>query len=98
MPPCPRPALLRAAAPTMAAALAFLQRAAALAPATTDVSMFAATPAPMARVANLERAQLLIQSTQRQALQAFVRDWRPQFDCIRPRVARWSLDVDPMVF
>jgi primosomal protein N' (replication factor Y) len=52
----------------------------------------------MARVANLERAQLLIQSAQRQALQAFVRDWRPQLDTIRPRVARWSLDVDPLVF
>ncbi len=98
LPPFTRQVLLRAEAPTMAAALAFLQRAAALAPATAGVSVFAATPAPMARVANLERAQLLIQSTQRQALQAFVRDWRPQFDSIRPRVARWSLDVDPLVF
>ncbi|KVW95482.1 primosomal protein N' [Thiobacillus denitrificans] len=98
LPPFTRQVLLRAEAPTMAAALAFLQRAAALAPATADVSVFAATPAPMARVANLERAQLLIQSAQRQALQAFVRDWRPQLDGIRPRVARWSLDVDPLVF
>jgi primosomal protein N' (replication factor Y) len=98
LPPFTRQVLLRAEAPTMAAALAFLQRAAALAPATADVSVFAATPAPMARVANLERAQLLIQSPKRQALQAFVRDWRPQLDTIRPRVARWSLDVDPLVF
>jgi primosomal protein N' (replication factor Y) len=52
----------------------------------------------MARVANLERAQLLIQSTSRQTLQAFVRDWRPQLESIKPRVARWSLDVDPLVF
>jgi primosomal protein N' (replication factor Y) len=98
LPPFTRQVLLRAEAPTMAAALTFLQRAAALAPATAGVSVFAATPAPMARVANLERAQLLIQSPQRQALQAFVRDWRPQFDSIRPRVARWSLDVDPLLF
>jgi len=98
LPPYTRQVLLRAEATTMDAALAFLQRAAALAPEQADVSVFSATPAPMARVANLERAQLLVQSAQRRALQAFVRDWRPQLDTIRPRVARWSLDVDPLVF
>jgi primosomal protein N' (replication factor Y) len=98
LPPFTRQILLRAEAPTMEAALAFLQRAAALAPDTADVSVFSATPAPMARVANLERAQLLIQSASRLALQAFVRDWRPLLDTIKPRVARWSLDVDPLVF
>jgi primosomal protein N' (replication factor Y) len=86
LPPFTRQVLLRAEATTMDAALAFLHRAAALA------------PAPMARVANLERAQLLIQSTSRQALHTFVRDWRPQLDTIKPRVARWSLDVDPLAF
>ncbi|HUX30796.1 MAG TPA: primosomal protein N' [Thiobacillus sp.] len=98
LPPFTRQVLLRAEAPTMAAALAFLQRAAALAPDTADVSVFSATPAPMARVANLERAQLLVQSPQRQTLQAFVRDWRPLLDTIKPRVTHWSLDVDPLVF
>jgi primosomal protein N' (replication factor Y) len=52
----------------------------------------------MARVANLERGQLLVQSGSRLALQKFVRDWRPQLETIRPRIARWSLDVDPLVF
>jgi len=98
LPPYTRQVLLRAEAKTMDAALAFLHRAAALAPDYTEVSVFSATPAPMARVANLERAQLLIQSASRQALQACVRDWRPQLDTIKPRVARWSLDVDPLVF
>ncbi len=98
LPPTTRQVLLRAEAKTMDAALAFLQRAAALAPEYAEVSVFSATPAPMARVANLERAQLLIQSSSRQALQACVRDWRPQLDTIKPRVARWSLDVDPLVF
>ncbi|MDZ7584368.1 MAG: primosomal protein N', partial [Thiobacillus sp.] len=98
LPPFTRQILLRAEAPTMAAAQAFLQHAAALAPDTAEVSVFSATPAPMARVANLERAQLLIQSASRRALQAFVRDWRSQLDTIKPRVARWSLDVDPLVF
>ena len=98
LPPFTRQVLLRAEAKTMDAALAFLQRTAALAPDIPEVSVFSATPAPMARVANLERAQLLIQSANRLALQAFVRDWRPQLDTIKPRVARWSLDVDPLVF
>ncbi|MDA8129589.1 MAG: primosomal protein N' [Betaproteobacteria bacterium] len=98
LPPFTRQVLLRAEAKTMDAALAFLQRAAGLAPDAPEVSVFAATPAPMARVANLERAQLLVQSTSRQALQGFVRGWRPQLEAIRPRVARWSLDVDPLAF
>lgn len=98
LPPFIRQVLLRAEAPTMEAALAFLHRATALAPDTAKVCIFGATPAPMARVANLERAQLLVQSASRQALQAFVRDWRPQLDTIKPRVVRWSIDVDPLVF
>jgi primosomal protein N' (replication factor Y) len=98
LPPFTRQVLLRAEAPTMDAALEFLQRAATLAPQAAEVSVFGATPAPMARVANLERAQLLIQSASRNALQTFVRDWRPQLDTIRPRVTRWSIDVDPLVF
>jgi len=98
LPPYTRQVLLRAEATTMEAALAFLHRAAQCAPDDANVSVFGATPAPMARVANLERAQLLVQSAQRQALQAFVRDWRPQLDAIKPRIARWSLDVDPLVF
>ena len=98
LPPFTRQVLLRAEAPTMQSALVFLQRASSLAPDHPRVSLFTAVPAPMARVANLERAQLLIQSSSRQALQRFVAAWRPQLDTIRPRVARWSLDVDPLVF
>ena len=98
LPPYSRQALLRAEAKTLDAALTFLRRAAALVPAHPDIAVFDATPAPMARVAALERAQLLIQSANRPALQAGLRDWRPELDAIRPRVARWSLDVDPLVF
>ncbi len=98
LPPYTRQVLLRAEATTMDAALAFLQRAAARVPDTAGVMVFNPLPAPMARVANLERAQLLLQSASRQALHACVRAWRPQLETIRPRVARWSLDVDPLVF
>jgi len=96
LPPATRQAMLRAEAPTMDAALAFLRRAAALWPAHPEVSVFAPVAAPMARVANLERAQLLIQSPHRRALHAGLRDWRARLDGIRPRVSRWSLDVDPL--
>ena len=82
----------------MAAALAFLQSAVRAAPAMAQVSVFDPTPAPMARVAGLERAQLLIQSASRQALQGFLSAWRPLLVEIKPRVARWSLDVDPLEF
>ncbi|MFN3716855.1 MAG: primosomal protein N', partial [Thiobacillus sp.] len=98
LPPFTRQVLLRAEATTMDAALAFLQRAAATVPATPGVAVFTPTPAPMPRIANLERAQLLVQSPSRQALQTFVRDWRPRLEAHKPRVARWSLDIDPLVF
>ena len=98
LPPATRQALLRAEAPQIDTALAFLKGAAACAPAHPEVSVLGAVPAPMARVANLERAQLLVQSASRPALQAFLRDWRPLLEAVRPRVARWSLDVDPLVF
>ncbi|WP_310446509.1 primosomal protein N' [Thiobacillus sp.] len=98
LPPLTRQVLLRAEAPSMSASLAFLQQAARIAPEHPHISVFTAVPAPMARVANLERAQLLIQSASRRALQAFVHNWQPQLDTIKPRVARWSLDIDPLVF
>jgi primosomal protein N' (replication factor Y) (superfamily II helicase) len=98
LPPYTRQVLLRAEAPKMEAALDFLRQAARLAPQQPDVSLFTPVPAPMARVANLERAQLLIQSASRHSLQGFVAAWRQQLETIRPRVARWSLDVDPLVF
>jgi len=98
LPPATRQALLRAEAPHMAAAMAFLHSAVQSAAAVEQVTVFDPTPAPMARVAGLERAQLLIQSASRLALQHFLSHWRPQLAAIKPRVARWSLDVDPLEF
>ena len=98
LPPYTRQALLRAEAPKMAAAMAYLRSAVLAAPDIAQVSVFDPTPAPMARVAGLERAQLLIQSASRPALQQFLANWRPQLAAIKPQVARWSLDVDPLEF
>jgi primosomal protein N' (replication factor Y) len=98
LPPYTRQALLRAEAPHMAAAMAFLHSAVKSAAAVEKVTVFDPTPAPMTRVAGLERAQLLIQSASRLSLQHFLSHWRPQLAAIKPRVARWSLDVDPLEF
>ena len=98
LPPYTRQALLRAEAPQMAAAMTYLRSAVQAAPDIPQVSVFDPTPAPMARVAGLERAQLLIQSVSRPALQQFLANWRPQLAAIKPQVARWSLDVDPLEF
>ncbi len=98
LPPYTRQALLRAEASQMDAALQFLHHAAAAAPRIDGVSVYDPTPAPMARVANLHRAQLLIQSPSRGALRAFLTNWRPRLEAIKPRIARWSLDIDPLEF
>jgi primosomal protein N' (replication factor Y) len=50
----------------------------------------------MARRAGRHRAQLLVASPARGALQAFLREWVETIAGLRaPRRLRWSLDVDP---
>jgi len=49
----------------------------------------------MTRVANVERAQLLIECASRPALQAFLRDWLVVLRAMKTR-AKWSLEVDPV--
>jgi primosomal protein N' (replication factor Y) len=98
LPPYSRQVLLRAEAPQMDAALAFLRHAVRLAEPPPEVELLTPVAAPMARIARFDRAQLLIQSTQRQALHGFLAAWLPRFDSIRPRVERWSVDVDPLAF
>jgi primosomal protein N' (replication factor Y) len=52
------------------------------------------------RVANVERAQMLIESTSRRALQSFLNHWQEDLHALRDRhksVNRWAIDVDPLV-
>ena len=50
----------------------------------------------MERRAGRHRAQLLVQSRSRGALQAFLGEWVAAIAAIEvPRTLRWSLDVDP---
>ena len=54
-------------------------------------------PAPMEKRAGRFRAQLLIQSTQRNPLHQLLDAWLPQLENLKStRQVRWSLDVDPL--
>ncbi|HEU0199317.1 MAG TPA: primosomal protein N' [Burkholderiaceae bacterium] len=111
MPPFAYHALLTAEAKTLAAALEFLQHARTLGvqagetPARTSgaehhpVTLYDPVPMPLARLAGVHRAQLLVESAHRAALQAFLPHWLQQLrDGGRApgggRV-RWQIEVDP---
>ncbi|HNB45634.1 MAG TPA: primosomal protein N', partial [Burkholderiaceae bacterium] len=95
-------ALLRAEARSQAAALAFLQSAAeaaqALGAAQAGVQIYPPVPAAMQRVANVERAQMLLEAPGRPALQRLLAAWLPQLQAGNrgeQRVLRWAVDIDP---
>jgi primosomal protein N' (replication factor Y) (superfamily II helicase) len=49
------------------------------------------------RVANVERAQMLLESASRAALQRFLAEWQPLLQAQRPKgLIRWAVDVDPI--
>ncbi|MFT3848605.1 MAG: primosomal protein N' [Propionivibrio sp.] len=100
-PPYAYQAMLRAEAPQLADSLAFLTTARAWpeAAAHADVMCYDPVPMRMARLANLERAQLLVESPSRRALQNFLGDWSGFLVAIKaPSRLRWHLEVDPLEF
>jgi len=97
-PPFVHEAALRAEAAKLAHAMAFLESAARLVPAPEDVRVYDPVPHVMTRRADLERAQLLVQSASRPALQEFLRAWSERLFATAPRQVRWHLDVDPIEF
>ena len=100
-PPYTYQAMLRAEAPSMADSLAFLAAAKAWPQATehTEVMLYDPVPMRLARRANFERAQLLIESPSRRALQFFLAAWGGWLDAIKtPSKLRWHLEVDPLEF
>lgn len=94
LPPFVHHALLRAEAKELKAALEFLQKAAELS-APEEIVINAPIPMSLMKMANAERAQLLIESQSRRALQAFLKVWLPQIRQLRPQIS-WSLEVDPV--
>jgi primosomal protein N' (replication factor Y) len=95
-PPFTRLALLRAEAVQLSAAEDFLEaarRAAGRLP--REVELLGPAPAAMARKANRYRAQLLVDSPSRTALQNFLDAWIPRIEALKRGTLRWSLEVDP---
>ena len=103
MPPFAHQALVRADARSQETAQAFLQAAAEAArtaalPGLEQVFIFPPVPLAVQRVAGVERAQMLLESPQRGALQRFLAAWQPLLHAERARhkgLVRWLVDVDP---
>ena len=94
LPPFIYQALLRAEAKELATALAFLQQAATCI-LQDGIIINDPIPMTMTRVADVDRAQLLVECVSRPALQAFLKDWIAALRAFKTR-ARWSLEVDPV--
>ena len=94
LPPFMYQALLRAEARELATAIAFLEQARDCLPSET-ILINDPIPMTMTRVHNVDRAQLLVESSSRPALQAFLREWVELLRAMKPRV-KWSLEVDPL--
>lgn len=104
LPPYAHQALLTAEARSLADALAFLQQqrqqGLELAQALLGVdrvSFYDPVPLRVVRVANVERAQLLLESTHRPALQVFLSHWATHLaQQARELKVRHTLEVDPL--
>src|SRR5688572_11354125 len=91
-------AALRAEAPKLETAMAFLKSTIALVSAPEEVRVFDPVPHILTRRADLERAQLVMQSESRPALQDYLGRLSAQLFESAPRQIRWHLDVDPIEF
>ena len=99
-------ALVRAEAKAQDVAQGFLNAAIASAlnarlDSHDHITAYPAVPMTIQRVANIERAQMLIESTSRTALQRFLAAWQPLLMETRKEIEfksliRWAIDVDPL--
>ncbi len=111
LPPFAHQALLTAEGKELAQALEFLAQARAVSEGPDETSgidlsrvadmsritLYDPVPLRVVRVANVERAQLLVESDSRPVLQGFLRAWAS----VLPKLAtasrvRWHLEVDPL--
>jgi primosomal protein N' (replication factor Y) len=104
MPPFSHQALVRAEARSQDVAQGFLSAAnaaAATVEAADQVTLYPAVPMTIQRIANIERAQMLIESPSRMALQRFLHGWHDVLHATREQpthksLIRWAVDVDPL--
>jgi primosomal protein N' (replication factor Y) (superfamily II helicase) len=103
LPPFAHLALLVAESRSRGSTMSFLGSAAdrgrAILAAHGDrCEIYPPVPAGLARRAGMDRGQVLVQSTDRRALQAFLALWRAALEDLGERRVRWSIDVDPLSF
>ena len=96
LPPSGFQAMLRAEAKTLTVALDFLRTAAVEADDDAHVTVYDPVPMTITRLMNVERAQLMVESRSRRALQAFLARWVTWLYRTAPRSVRWHLEVDPL--
>lgn len=106
MPPYAFQAIVRADARTQEAAQAFLTAATQVArdaklPYLDEVFLYPPIPMAVQRVANVERAQMLLEASNRSALLRFLSAWQQYLHWLRglPEhrpLVRWLVDVDPL--
>ena len=102
LPPYSHLALLRAEARTAEAAQGFLAAAARWAqalPEARELMIYPPVPMSVARVANMERMQMLVESPTRGALQRLLWLWMPELHALKREhrgLQRWAVDVDPL--
>jgi primosomal protein N' (replication factor Y) len=99
LPPYAALALLRADARNAAVAAGFLEDAAALARQHAGVTVYPAVPPHVAKVADVERMQMLVEAPTRGTLQRMLAAWLPGLHALRARhkgLLRWAVDVDPL--
>ncbi|MFZ3127949.1 MAG: primosomal protein N' [Rhodoferax sp.] len=112
LPPFSAQALVRAEARTQEVAQKYLQAASTAAhtdmaqwegwaDVLAQVTLYPAVPMTIQRVANVERAQMLVESPSRAALQRFLSGWQSVLHATRQGpdgkgLIRWAIDVDPL--
>lgn len=104
LPPFAYQVLLSAEAPQLAEAIRLLTEARRLPedypnefPGADQVFLYDPVPLRVLRVAKVERAQLLLESAHRPALQAFVRYWGPRVaQLAKQHKVRITIEVDPL--
>ena len=97
-PPFVFEAALRAEAAKLETAMGFLKDAAQRVAAPEEVRIYDPVAPILTRRADLERAQLLVQSSSRPALQSYLAALTESLFADAPRNVRWHLDVDPIEF
>lgn len=94
LPPLSYQAVLRAEAKTVQQAIDFLVTAKNLLVPPEGLRIYDAVPLALVRVANVERAQLVVESSSRALLQHWLDDWLEALAAVKTSV-RWRIEVDP---